>query len=483
MQTVGLDQILSLAKETNCDIFNFSVIRWLGDNVRSTTINTTTNNSNSMGLKLFHKIRCECGTEAVIAKGPTIPSSYRRASKEKQYVVVCRARAFTDPNFEIVEPSRNDTFYGYHDHHGRAFLQPGRKSIRKCSFCVSLDIAIYWCHNSPIHKQIDTNDWLSQWFLSKPSLTSRAASGSSRSLSAAPQRGVNHMVSTLRAPRRAGSKRSGTSIQMSPSPLMPTISRRTSTSTVPPTGYLTAQDLGGQFGRSTSTSALDRGLGQGRYQLGRDSTRLEELDHELEEVVAWHAAEVESILDANERWLMPTQKSLSAFGYSSYQVIDMNNCPSVTMLLCNNCTDNTTGFCVIPCGMKHGSPALPTNTTRNTTWTTDGLLPPSLPNFTNGRLDATDEADLLTGSGCMNPELESVDRELDRMMKRHAEGFLKTMETRSRLVPDFLPCRACECHASDRDVVPCNHLFFCTDCLDLIEFYVVPRTNPSGQWL
>ncbi|KAG0202654.1 hypothetical protein BGX33_009551, partial [Mortierella sp. NVP41] len=95
---------------------------------------------------------------------------------------------------------------------------------------------------------------------------------------------MNHVMSILRTPPSAGSKRSAASIQISPSSLMPTTPSR-HTSKVPPPGLLTAQDLG-HFGWPTSTAASDCGLGQGRDQLGGEFIGLEGLDHELEEIVA-----------------------------------------------------------------------------------------------------------------------------------------------------------------------------------------------------
>ncbi|KAF9086873.1 hypothetical protein BGX23_008525 [Mortierella sp. AD031] len=460
MQTVGIEQILALAKQTNCDVFNFSVIRWLGDRVRpisGNNSNNTSSNSNSsnsnrdrgsnLNLSLFRKINCHCRREAVIAQAPTIPATYNRPGTkgDRHYVIVCRGRAHVDPKFEIVLPPLDGPyFFGYYN---RTWVQPGG-SVYRCQFCISVDIAIYGHATDTIHKWIPNNEWLSQWLQPSPTpnptstltLAPRPSSVSTRTLTAAPQRGVNHMVSTLRKPPAVESKRSLTLTQTSPSPLMPTTtSRQTSTWTLPSTGLLTAQNLG-YFGRPRSTSAsfsaADHGLAaQGRDQLGRDSIGLEGLDKELEESVAWHAAEVESILDADESWFTPMQEFYSDYGYSNYREIDMDTYPSVAMLLCKYCTDNTTDFCVIPCRIKHGSPtASPPTTTGTNIWTTNGFLPPSPPSSTDGDLDTRDEADLLTGLGCMNPGLESVDKELGRIMRRHAEGFSKTMETRSRLM-------------------------------------------------
>ncbi|KAF9148472.1 hypothetical protein BG015_009791, partial [Linnemannia schmuckeri] len=249
MQTVGIDQILDLAKLTGCEVFNMSIMRWLSDSVRplsntfvsigiSPTATSTNNNRSSssrisssatskndlasnsiagLSLKLFRRIQCHCRREAVIAVAskpiPPIPVSFRstittttttttttRATtqtiaakeKKKHYVVVCRGRAYQDPLFEICDrPLEGDAFYGYYN---RSWMQPGG-TVSSCSFCINLEIAIYGHAVEAVHKCIPTTPWLAQWLspfnkvLSRPSAQPIPTSRSpriSRPVSAAP---------------------------------------------------------------------------------------------------------------------------------------------------------------------------------------------------------------------------------------------------------------------------------------------------------
>ncbi|KAG0285404.1 hypothetical protein BGZ97_007796, partial [Linnemannia gamsii] len=416
MQTVGLDEILATARQAKCDVFNFSVVRWLGNKVRTNVTNNNNNNNNNasspssstaapssfnrtarttgLGLKLFHKISCDCGSNAVIAKGPTMPSNYRPASKEDQFLIVCRGKAHTEPQYEIVEPGPRDAYYGYHDH-DRARLGSNAK-IPKCTFSISIDFAIFWVHYTPIHSRIETNEWLAQWLsppsnktptrpfarpipssTSRSSRWSRPISISSRTLR--PSIGSNGvssprltdlMVSSIQTSLALGETRTRRSTRTTAhvkSSATPPTTTRTIPAGTPPSQLLTVRDFGALQQApwtSLSPSVLPNGrLIQEQQQGQQESTRntkngagrLGGLDRKLEETVAWHVAEVTSIMEdaaAQDNWSSPplTRKDYCApeKQYSNYKEIDMKEYPGIAMHLCQWCKDNARDFCVVP---------------------------------------------------------------------------------------------------------------------------------------
>lgn len=73
MQTLDVNQILMVAKDTSCDYFRLSVVRWLGDLAKATTIKNCNIDTNyRLGLKLFQKVHCFCGKDAALTRGPAI---------------------------------------------------------------------------------------------------------------------------------------------------------------------------------------------------------------------------------------------------------------------------------------------------------------------------------------------------------------------------------------------------------------------------
>jgi hypothetical protein len=86
-----------------------------------------------------------------------------------------------------------------------------------------------------------------------------------------------------------------------------------------------------------------------------------------------------------------------------------------------------------------------------------------------------DLVDPLTGLIALDAELEEADRKLEWILERHAKVFERTMEVRSRLVPDFLQCRGCCFRETGMDILPCHHHFLCTGCVERNGFYLVPH--------
>ncbi|KAG0274058.1 hypothetical protein BGZ95_010139 [Linnemannia exigua] len=544
MQTTGVDAILSLAKQTGCEEFNLSVVRWLGDKVRthvanndtvlsstattlSNTYNIRTNaNANSMGIKikLYANINCECGSDTVIVKGPTIPSPYRLPSKEKQFLIVCRKRALASSSLEIVESSLRDVHSGYHgyDHRvNRSRSKPTTDKVGKCISSISIDTAVFWCHYKPIHSRINNNKWLSQW-LSPPQPPQPAAASRSRS--------TIQRTSTI---VESATKRSlpTTTQHNSSYPMMPMTlhSRSTSNTTVTPLPLicLAPQDYG-RFGQPQSSSSLPspssplsptkRGPTQElprQLAMGVTDAAVElgELDRNLEETVAWHVAAVTSIMDAQDSpSLLASMSTPNDVGpiaaaaelqYTNYKEINMEEMyPSIAMHLCQQCKDSARDFCVVPLSAKNQHPggtdtaSTIISTTRTTTenhWSstvTSDWSPPSSPQQSPD-IHLLDAPNTCTSTYWTPPdamvdnrelerldrELEMVDRELEWVMKRHSGAVLEAMDVRSRLVPGLLLCRGCEYHATVRDVLPCCHALLCIDCVHRVEFYLVPRAN------
>ncbi|KAF9145362.1 hypothetical protein BGX30_009372, partial [Mortierella sp. GBA39] len=471
MQTVGLDEILATAKQAKCDVFNFSVVRWLGNKVKTSVANSSNNtfpssmtNNNTglpasfpfnrtthvtlnksssntgLGLKLFHKISCDCGAEAVIAKGPTIASPYRPISKEKQFLVVCRGRAFTDPQYEIVDPNPNDNFYAYHDHDRSRLGLLGAK-VPKCKFSISIDIAIFWSHNAPIHSRIKNNEWLAHR-LSPPLSSAKKLSSHSPSLpipksSRSSRLSSSRPVSTSSPISRLPPGSIGVSVSSS-SPRLSDLAvssiqrsltlgetsiRRSSRTTTlahtkssaiptipagaPPSRLLTVRDFGTL---EHAPSILPNGELMQEQQEPQNGTRktngasrLIGLDKELEETVAWHVAEVTSIMEdaAQDHWssLMPMQNDSDAPAwqqYSNYNEINMREYPGIAMHLCQWCKDNARDFCVVPSLKNQPNPPSLTSPGRTsmtgnnprTGGTTEWSIPPSPPRSPDGVMDA-----------------------------------------------------------------------------------------------
>ncbi|KAK3847225.1 MAG: hypothetical protein J3R72DRAFT_432171 [Linnemannia gamsii] len=504
MQTVGMEEILETVRRTKCEVFNFSVVRWLGDKVKTNVVDdsnngsnnnnnnnttTTNNNTSSMGmkLKLYRNITCDCGVYASIAKGPTIPSPFRPPSKEKQFHIVCHGRALTDPNLEIVHSSLKV--------HSRAQLAPPMSSgnkVRKCTFKISIDIAIFWSLNTPIHSRIDNNAWLAQWF-SPPNKTPAAHSHSGSVLPPP--------FSTFR------SRLTHSSFPSSRTPLGTVVCdisspRRTGQMVSTLQKSLT---IGERITDKRSTTTQNKPS----FPLMSKSTLvagLEELDRELEESVAWHVAKVTSIMGVQEKEeeegsssissVSPLVRSNSEGGeYTNYKEINMEEMyPGIAMHLCQRCNDEARDFCVVPTAIKgnqrESTPITATSTSTVTmhshTWCTriedpwyttadtrsDWFLPSPPPQ--------SPERNTWHGTNAMGSTqrgLERVDKELERVMERHAEATLETMEVRSQLGHGLLLCRGCEFQAAGRDVLPCSHALLCIDCVRQLEFYLMPRRS------
>ncbi|KAG0373243.1 hypothetical protein BGX24_011952 [Mortierella sp. AD032] len=399
MQTIGVDAILSLAKQTGCEEFNLSVVRWLGDKVRTNVTNnsdtssasataltniysTRTNvNVSSMGLKikLYADINCGCGGDTVIAKGPTIQSPFRLPSKERQFLIVCRKRALANPiSLEIVESSLRDIPSGYHgyDHRvNRSRPKPTTDKVGKCISSISIDTAVFWCHSKPIHPHIENNRWLSQW-LSPPKHSQPAASSWSRST--IQRSSTIEETTTRRSPP--------TTTQYNSSyPMMPSTLRSRSTSTTASASLMPnplATQFFGRFGQLQPTMSLPsptspmsltkRGptqepARQPAIGVTNATVELGELDRELEETVAWHVAAVTSIMDAQDNQSLSASMSTPNYvapvaavaerQYTNYKEINMEEMyPSIAMHLCQQCKDSARDFCVVPLSVKNPYP-------------------------------------------------------------------------------------------------------------------------------
>ena len=247
-------------------------------------------------------------------------------------------------------------------------------------------------------------------------------------------------------------------------------------------------------------------------EITRKTIELEELDKELQDAIAWHAAEIALIMGTNEGEeddVVKEREIPSPYQHTDCKTIDMANAyPSIGMLLCNRCLDTAENFCVIACRVKQqGNDAITEAITATTTTSTmatamtDWSFPPTPPLSTNGHLDIDGwvpglDSDPDTMHTKLNRELtetdlenddrrkliESVEQEMETVTRRHAEEFLETMAARSRLVCDLLTCQGCEVRASGRTgLLTCGHVFLCVACIELLEFYLVPQASSRSS--
>ena len=73
-------------------------------------------------------------------------------------------------------------------------------------------------------------------------------------------------------------------------------------------------------------------------------------------------------------------------------------------------------------------------------------------------------------------KLKQADTDLEDVARRHAELVHRIMESQLHLFPFFMKCGSCELRSMDINVVPCSHMPLCRQCLNRVEFYVVPRS-------
>ncbi|KAF9921018.1 hypothetical protein FBU30_008989 [Linnemannia zychae] len=511
MQTIEIDQILALAKQTKCDVFNMSIVRWLGDNIRPiscgpnkiTPIATANNNaeyrnSEHLELKLFKKVSCsDCRIEAVIAVVPkhVRPRPFNAPQpKHDYYGIVCRGKALSDPAYKIVEPRVDNDGYGYG--HYKPRTQPKGK-ILTCDFCLTDDIVIYGHNIDAIHKHSPTSPWLAQWLPPSPKLSNKTASslrhlGSPIPASWAYQprpilpssyaiSGDINTTSFRSTDQMANTPQNISSIETAKRLPPPSSKSRvlatpayTERISVPSDVGTTAQRQAIYSLSSQSlsvfpllTSALPcRGQMQessrqvAKRAISNPVTVLQELDRELEGAIAQHNVKVALIMNSKERQSDPfwDETSDPCGEYPNYREFDMEDFPGVEMMLCKVCQDSAREFCVVP-AFKHQQ--------------RDNALPPSPPQSPEDYHYHPSTPPL--SRTVDTKSMENVDRELEEVMIRHARHLRQEMETRSRLIPFFLHCESCKLHQMEVDVVPCNHLIMCAACLDRIEFYVVPR--------
>ncbi|KAF9108174.1 hypothetical protein BGX29_002697 [Mortierella sp. GBA35] len=514
MQTVGIDQIIALAGQTRCEVFNLSVMRWLGDKIRKSTRIKDTAPHLHLDMRLFHKMGCLCKKEVVLAWVPTPPLSNRRhPNAKKEYWIVCRARAQANRTFEIADRDQD---------RGEDLRQKGpffdrrkgqqQKQQQSCSFGIPLEIANFGHNRIPIHVGgVETNDWLSRWLLPPrlPPLSSLSSSSqppsSSSSLAhvltwsssssgvSSPMRpmmlssSVNPFLWDRRHLDRIAS-------QLQP-PLLPWAEKKSTSG--PGEGLVTAKDLEhGGWPWSTTTHPShdnnndndndndgftqiqgkdkdqdhrfvrwDEGAHFVRTESGKVDNRLDELrgvDRELDEVLARHIAAVGSRINNKEARSMPMERPMRQEAGDDYldrryyKEFDTHNIPDVSLHVCKECNEGVSGFAVIP--RFKASP-----------------LPPSPP----GDIPMDQLISLNTDADKdEDDELERLDKELQRVMTRHAEQVQRTMEGRARMISQSLQqCGACGLRRMEVDVLPCCHMILCGKCLDRVEFYVVPRRS------
>ncbi|KAF8939878.1 hypothetical protein BGZ47_008026 [Haplosporangium gracile] len=494
MQTLDVNQILTVAMNTPCDHFHLSVILWLGDLAKTTTIKNSNIDTNyHLSLKLFQKVGCFCKKEAVLAKGPKLSASYTllpgsttpvhhidRNSSDKEYFIMCAGRVYDNyTDYEMIPQPGTDAYYNYNI---RSWIKKSG-GFFQCAFQLPLQKTIFQHALSPIHSRIYVTDWLSQWFEPIP-LTPPTQPRTAFPSGPVWLHRTNELLTAIRDPTTtpSSSKANVTSLQAT---LIPT----TPGPTLKSKGLATARAFGPNGLMVSSIGALVKE----RDQL-KSATGLFKLDNELNEALMRHAAAIESIKERISK--------LSGWSEEQdrhHKEIDMTAYSSMTMLLCDNCKNNKIrDFCVIP---RAGSltsfplPSLPSqhkhNQIQGTTTTAVGssrsTYLPSPEGSDDEHVDAPgtqvdkgfDLMGSLTGLIAFDAELEQADRELEATMTRHAQVFEKTMEVRSRLVPDFLQCRGCCYREASVNVLSCHHHFLCAECIDRIEFYLVPHDMRS----
>ncbi|KAF9135466.1 hypothetical protein BGW39_002611 [Mortierella sp. 14UC] len=514
MQTLSVDQILTFAKNTPCDVFHLSVIRWLGDLANTTIISNCDIDTNfHLGLKLFQKVGCFCKKEAALAKGPristlatsaTTPSSLlfpgrsttscsniniNKPSNSREYFIMCAGRVYDNHSaYEMVPQPGEDSYYSYNI---RSWVKKWG-GFFQCTFQLPLQKAIFTHTLAPLHSRIYANNWLSQW-LEPTSFTPRILPDSSSPGSFWFQR-TSELLTTVKDPSSTTTKYVASRVALlslmipsMPQPLPSPSSTSRRLATVP--------DLG-QDGLTQSTHLL---AGEGQTQ-ERDhfDTAVEyyDIDNELQEALSCHAEVVKSIKEK-----MAALSSQIQEQEQYLKEINMDTFPSVSMLLCDKCRDNETrNFCVVP-RAGFSSPLDPltpsirppygqvttatmtaSSVSRATTRPTHLPSPEGSDEVTPNASEVPDFFDLLdhlTGLLALDAELSEADRKLERTLARHAQTFERTMEVRSRLVPDFLLCQACSFREMGVDVLPCQHHFLCTGCFEQVEFYLVPYVVES----
>ncbi|OAQ24201.1 hypothetical protein K457DRAFT_129975 [Linnemannia elongata AG-77] len=527
MQTVGIDKILRLADKTNCPVFNLSVVRWLGEQIRKpatstgTSARTTTRASSTgtqnknkdndamsfimgMDLKLFHKMGCHCKKEAALVRAPVIPpstpsssslaTSSRRAAatntssvqQEKQFWIVCRARAEIKSSFEIVDRggsggemgNRNfPEFFGTTTTSGSGpgSSRRGRKVVpagtsmglpgQLCSFGIPLEIANFGHNRSPIHSKVETNTRLSQW-LSPPTALSLSHP---RPFYISTQ--AKQTVSAVKGSPATGWRLQQPVISSKPGSLV-TMRYLEQNGWPWSAPFLYSEDSQSQvLERERRDYIKDEHSHQHfvrwieevrRTEQVPEKCDLEGLDNELHDVLAQHDKVLKSRIGVDEEGCSIEMQE-DYVGSRFYKKVDMDAIPTLRLQLCKDCRQGGHEFCVIP-RYRH-----------------DHKHPPPSPSQLI-QLDVDMNIDIDTGVACqveaeaeVDLELRQVDRELEEVMRRHAEQVQRIAEARSWLIPFFLECESCELRRLDVDVLPCSHTILCGQCLDRVEFYVIPR--------
>ncbi|KAF9921019.1 hypothetical protein FBU30_008990 [Linnemannia zychae] len=502
MQTLGTNQILLLARQTGCGVFNVSVVRWLGEHIRKRPPLASNTNETirsiackakdkdmsaeiiaDMELRLFHRMGCLCKKEValVLAPPPTKALVANRQNtpittlQERQFWLVCRARAESKPSFEIVDNGGYSgggykSMLGFYTAATATASGPsgGGKliststtglgmglNVQICSFGIPLEIANFGYNWAPIHRQIIMNDWQAQWLLPPPMPQS--------------------IPPPLQPPLSQGQYMMMQCQEQKEKPwFMPFkyndgVIQRLKNGRRHNDYDCYNKDRHTHW--NTGFHPIHQGPGMERHE-----SNLQELDMKLQKVLAQHVAILKSKIgiDENSQSLnMQDDRVCSQF----YKQIDMDAISAVSLQLCDACRDSNKEFCVIPryhkdnhltsCSKEEFSGQL-SQVHMDTNIGTDL--------YTDMDKDVKPEIEA-------DPELRHIDKELERIMERHSEQALRVMEIRSRLIPFFLQCESCRLRWMDVDVVPCSHIFLCIQCLEHVEFYVVPRQGKQKQRL
>lgn len=531
MQTVGIDQILRLAEKTQCSVFNLSVVRWLGEQLRkpsNSNITKTTTRSNMAGthgrskykdamsmimgmeLKFFHKMGCLCKKEVALARTPAPPagsspstatisrrsgamtSTSSTLENERQFWIVCRARAEARSSFEIVDRGgtslwENRSMLGNYgastsvtgsgsSRRGRNVIPAGASMgvpAQMCSFAIPLEIANFGYNRVPIHIKVETNTWLSHW-LSPPSALSlslpRPFFISTNS---------NQMIPVAKGPSSTGWKVPPAIVSPKPGQLMTT--QYLEQDGWPwSTPFLYKEDDQSQEREKRDHSKDDYNHQQflrwreelQRAKQGPEKCDLEGLDKELQDAQAQHVKVLKSKIGVDVEGYLREMHD-DNLGSQFYKKLDMDAISTVSLQLCKDCRQGIHEFCVIPRHRhEHRSPPSPSLSPSLSTGSLDQLIQLDVDINIDIDTDAAVQAEV---EAEVDLELERVDKELDEVMIKHAEQVQRIMEARSWLIPFFFECGSCELRRTDVDVLPCSHMFLCGQCLDHVEFYVVPR--------
>jgi len=346
--------------------------------------------------------------------------------------------------------------------------------VQMCSFAIPLEIANFGYNRVPIHIKVETNTWLSKW-LSPPSKLSLSLTRpffiSTNS---------NPMIPVAKGTSSTGWKLQPAIDSSKPGQLM-TMRYLEQDGWPWSTPCLNKEDDQSQEREKRDHSKDDYNHQQflrwreelQRAKQGPEKCDLEGLDKELQDAQARHVKVLKSRIGIDEEGYVSEMHD-DNLSSQFYKKLDMDAVSTVSLQLCKGCRQGMHEFCVIPRHRhEHHPPSPPSLSPSLSAESLDQLIQLDVDINIDVDTDAVVQAEVETE---VDLELERVDRELDEVMTRHAEQVQRIMEARSWLIPFFFECGSCDLRRMDVDVLPCSHMFLCGQCLDRVEFYVVPRT-------